>query len=84
MIDALVEAVESGEVPRSAVEVSGRRLDELSRAYVRPASRPELEVLRCSEHLALARRLQARVDEAGKVCDPTEAVLPDRASKPHE
>lgn len=85
MIDALVEAVESGEVPREMIDASGRRLDELAREYVRPAAALDLDQLRSEAHLELARRLEAATQsgEAGGN-DPTEAVLPDRADGPHE
>lgn len=83
MIDALVDAVEVGEVPRDLIEASGRRLDELARRYVRPASEPALDLLRSPEHLELARRFEAPPATSAETDDPTLAVLPSGAQRPH-
>ena len=72
-IEALVKAVETGRLPRTRVEQSGRRLDALAARFARP---PELRVsqLGSPEHLALAEGLSA--DAVG--VDPTEVMYARR------
>jgi hypothetical protein len=78
MIDALVEAVVSGEVPMSAIEASGRRLDRLARDFVRPAATPDLAVLGSAAHRELARRLGSASGDRPSGLDPTEVLPPER------
>jgi beta-N-acetylhexosaminidase len=87
MIDALVHAVERGELKRGTLEQAGRRLDALAGEFVRAVSGPsELQALASERHRALAGRIEARSQAAAdRAVDPTEpAVLSDLPGAPHE
>ncbi|HET7542407.1 MAG TPA: beta-N-acetylhexosaminidase [Polyangiaceae bacterium] len=67
-IDAVVHAVERGQVSRERLASANRRLDTVSARYAQPAlEKPDLSVLRCDAHLALLEQI-ARGPEAA---DPT-------------
>ncbi len=76
-IDALIHAVERGEIPRQRILEAGRRIDGLMARYVRPkASNPDLSLLGCEAHRAIihameaAAGLEAVAEAPGR--DPTE------------
>jgi len=74
-IDRLIAAVERGDVPMARVEEAGRRIDALVARYVRPKSRhPDLSVLGCDEHRAVADAIAAAAGRAAGApgADPTE------------
>ncbi|AKU93082.1 Beta-hexosaminidase [Vulgatibacter incomptus] len=74
-IDALIAAVERGDVSRDRLEQAGRRVDTLVARFARPKDpRPSLELLGCDAHRELVRRVEALAGAApltpGR--DPTE------------
>ena len=76
-IDVLVKAVESGQLSRSRIEESNRRLDVLFSQYVKPGRRgPIPDHVGSSEHKAVVEQVLKRVDLAavGAHHDPTEPV----------
>ncbi|AKQ63356.1 Beta-hexosaminidase [Myxococcus hansupus] len=72
-IEALVQAVESGRVPRERIAQAHRRLDALSARFAHPAE-DRLATLDSGEHRALAEGLVSTF--TGK--DPTEVMLATR------
>lgn len=74
-IDALIAAVERGDVPRARIDEANRRLDVLFARYVRPATAELPEgVLGCAEHLAVVEAIAARSGSRAAGRDPTEAL----------
>lgn len=74
-IDAVVRAVEAGQLARDVVETAGRRFDEVTARFARPlADAPGLEVLRCAEHLELVEQIRKLGESAAAAseADPTE------------
>jgi beta-N-acetylhexosaminidase len=77
-IDALVEAVRRGEVPRERIEEANRRLDALTGRYVRPAGAggagaADFESLNSPEHRAIVERIAAVAGNGDEVtADPTQ------------
>jgi beta-N-acetylhexosaminidase len=74
-IDALVHAVERGDLSRERLDDAGRRLDALFARYVKPPRRGPLpERIGSAEHRAVAHRVTQRVDAAALAVghDPTE------------
>src|SRR5215813_3554699 len=67
-IEALIRAVESGRVSRNQIEESNRRLDALSKKFVRRLEHDEHARLGSPEHRALAEGLSSVV----RGTDPTE------------
>jgi beta-N-acetylhexosaminidase len=74
-IDALIKAVERGDVPRERLAESGRRIDALAAKYAKPAHpfTPEhAAVLNCAEHRAVVDRiLEIAKDTSEGAADPT-------------
>lgn len=87
-IDAVVRAVESGELSRRTLETASRRYAALAARYERPVgSARELSKLRSSEHLDLvARILSAATNPCSEAsADPTQVMdhlLRDGAKRP--
>ncbi len=76
-IDRLVEAVRAGEVDAARLEAAEARRETLFQRFVRPAPpTPELDALRCQEHLDLVRQIEAMTDGSVTVeePDPTEVL----------
>ncbi|HWP40277.1 MAG TPA: beta-N-acetylhexosaminidase [Tepidisphaeraceae bacterium] len=72
-IDILIRAVESGRVPMERIVQANRRLDALCRQYVaEPNDRPDLSVIGCEQHLAIAERVRRLSAAAPASTDPTE------------
>jgi len=69
VIDALIQAVQSGRLPRSQVDEANARLDILARRFTHPPEN-RLHTLGSPDHKALAQGLTG--EQAGT--DPTEAV----------
>jgi beta-N-acetylhexosaminidase len=78
-IDALIGAVERGEVPRERLAESGRRIDTLAANFARPAHEftPEhAAVLGCADHRAIVDRiLEIAKDTSEGTADPTAVRL---------
>jgi beta-N-acetylhexosaminidase len=78
-IDALIKAVETGDVPRERLAESGKRIDELTATYAQPAHAFTLEhaaVLNCAEHREIIRRiLEIAKDTSEGAADPTAVRL---------
>jgi beta-N-acetylhexosaminidase len=73
-IDALIQAVERGDVPRQRIIEANRRLDALTARYARPAAQPEtdFDALNSAEHRAIIERIAAMPGADGEgVLDPT-------------
>jgi len=70
-IDALVRAVERGEVPRARIDEANRRLDELFARWVRPPTDELAPGLLASEE---SRAVLARLEAAPTGRDPTEVA----------
>ena len=67
-IDAVVHAVERGQVSREALARANRRIETFTARYARPAvEAPDLSVLRCEAHLALLERIA----RSAAAADPT-------------
>jgi beta-N-acetylhexosaminidase len=69
-IAAVVQAVESGRIPRSRIDEANARLDRLLAKFAHPPE-DRLATLGSEEHLALARGFSAK--DLGK--DPTEVLV---------
>jgi beta-N-acetylhexosaminidase len=71
-IDALLGAVERGEVSRERIERANRRLDALMERYARAAhSASDFGALNCAEHQAVVGRIAAAGDDGDEAIDPT-------------
>lgn len=76
-IDAIVRAVEAGQLSRAVLDSATRRFDAVRARFARPVgSSAELAVLRCPEHLALVERISsaAGISTAPPARDPTESM----------
>jgi beta-N-acetylhexosaminidase len=74
-IDALIHAVEKGDVARERIEQSNARLDRLCHAYVKdPVDSPDLSLIGSDAHRQVAARVREVVKEmaANPPADPTE------------
>jgi len=67
LIEAIVDAVEKGRIPRSRIDEANARLDAFERRFVKPAS-SRVAKLGSPEHRALSQGLAA----AAVGVDPTE------------
>jgi beta-N-acetylhexosaminidase len=72
-IDALIKAVERGEVSRERLEESGRRIDALAGKYVQAPVEPSMRrVIGCADHLGVVERIaQVAQDTSVGKADPT-------------
>lgn len=77
-IDALIHAVERGEVDRGLIDAANRRLDKLMADYCRPAVRgPVSDVLGCDAHREVVDEILRRAGQQGARTageDPTAAM----------
>jgi len=76
-IDAIVRAVEAGQLSRAVLDSATRRFDAVRARFARPVgSSAELAVLRCPEHLALVERISSAAGSstAPPARDPTESM----------
>jgi beta-N-acetylhexosaminidase len=75
-IDALMQAVQRGEVPRERIAEANRRLDALMGRYAKPAHRvSDFDPLNCLEHRAVVERIAVVGGENGdEARDPTQRV----------
>jgi beta-N-acetylhexosaminidase len=81
-IDVLIRAVESGELPKSRLEESSRRLDAVLDKYVkRPRREPDMSVIGCAEHRAVAAEIERRAgEESGVDEDATDAFVREQTA----
>jgi beta-N-acetylhexosaminidase len=71
-IDALLTAVERGDVSRQRVEQANRRLDALMARYAKPAHPvTDFERLNCPEHRAVVEKITAAGENGDEALDPT-------------
>lgn len=81
-IDALVRAVERGDVPQQRIVEANRRLDRLMATYARPGHpESDFEPLNSPEHRAIVERIAALAEMNGNgngngrhAADPTERI----------
>jgi len=76
-IDALMQAVQRGEVPPERIAEANRRLDALMARYAKPAHRvSDFDPLNCPEHRAVVERIAvvAAGDDGDEAMDPTQRV----------
>lgn len=67
-IDAVVRAVERGQISREQLETANRRIESFAARHAHPPlENPDLSVLRCDAHLALGERIAGGADAP----DPT-------------
>lgn len=73
VIDALIRAVERGDVPRARIDEANRRIDTLCARFVKPpVSADALNVLASAEHRAVVDRIaQLAEDTSVGAADPT-------------
>jgi beta-N-acetylhexosaminidase len=73
-IDALIDGVERGDVPRARIEQANQRLDKLCQQYVKDAaSKPDLSVIGCEAHRQVVARVRAASGtRAHPQVDPTQ------------
>jgi len=77
-IDAVVHAVERGQLSRERLASANKRIQSFTARYARPAfETPDLSVLRCAAHLALLEQVARGVDAA----DPTAVMERIRAER---
>jgi beta-N-acetylhexosaminidase len=81
-IDVLIRAAESGELPQSRLEEAGRRLDAVFANYVKPPRRePDMSLIGCAEHRAIAAEIERRAgEETIADDDATEAFVRQQTS----
>lgn len=81
-IDAVVRGVETGKLALEVVENAGRRFSAVKARFAQPlATVPQLDVLRCAEHLELVEQILQSGDgaTAEQQRDPTERGGSERA-----
>jgi beta-N-acetylhexosaminidase len=73
-IDVIAKAVAGGHLPRRRLEEAARRQDAVFARFVKPANpKPDLDVIGCAEHQAVADRIKQLAGTLVDAEDPTDA-----------